>query len=164
MRVGAKKKLLVKCDFCGKEMYRCPSHIHRHNFCSRQCLADYSSKSRNPKGYDTLKDYTNISATFTRINKEMNKSRMTGDVRAKLRLARLNSGAGVTYPKYYGRHEHRVIAERILGRPLKDGEVVHHIDGDVRNNALENLRIFASQAEHARFHAELNAVLKMINS
>ncbi len=94
----------------------------------------------------------------------MNKSRMTAEVRTKLRLARVNSGAGVAYPKYYGRHEHRVVAERILGRPLKTGEVVHHIDGNVRNNNPENLRIFASQAEHAKFHAELNAVLKMINS
>ena len=155
---------LVKCDFCGKEMIRCPSHIHRHNFCSRQCLADYSSKSRNPERYGTLKDYTNISATFTRLNRVMNKSRMTAEIRTKLRLARVNSGAGVAYPKYYGRHEHRVVAERILGRPLKTGEVVHHTGENVRNNSPENLRIFASQAEHAKFHAELNAVLKMINS
>ncbi len=154
----------VKCDFCGKEMVRCPSHIHRHNFCSRKCLADFSSKERNPEGYKELKDFTNISATFSRVNKITNKRRMTAEVRAKLRLARLNSGNGVTYPKFYGQHEHRVVAEQILGRALRKGEVVHHIDGNVRNNKPENLRIFASQAEHAKFHKELNSVLKMIYS
>ena len=155
---------VVKCDFCGKEMIRCPSHIHKHNFCSRKCLADFSSKDRNPNGYRDLKDFTNIAATFSRINAITNKARMTAEVREKLRMARLNSGAGIAYPKLYGRHEHRVVAEQILGRPLEEGEVVHHIDGNVRNNAPENLRIFSSQAEHAKFHKELNSVLKMINN
>lgn len=39
------------------------------------------------------------------------------------------------------RMEHTVIAERILGRPLKKGEVVHHIDGDKMNNKNSNLLI-----------------------
>ena len=68
----------------------------------------------------------------------------------------MNSGEGKTYTKFYGRHEHTVVAEQLLGRPLRPGEVVHHIDGDKRNNRLENLRVFSSQAEHAKFHAEFN--------
>ncbi len=68
----------------------------------------------------------------------------------------MNSGEGKTYTKFYGRHEHRVVAEQLLGRPLCPGEVVHHIDGDKRNNRPENLRVFASQAEHAKFHVEFN--------
>ena len=35
---------------------------------------------------------------------------------------------------------------------LKAGEVVHHIDGDQSNNRLENLMVFASQADHIRHH------------
>lgn len=50
------------------------------------------------------------------------------------------------------RHEHRLVAEQKLGRPLRPGEVVHHIDGDSRNNAPGNLEVLASQAEHARLH------------
>lgn len=34
------------------------------------------------------------------------------------------------------------------------GEVVHHINGDKRDNRPENLRVFSSQAEHARWHKE----------
>lgn len=87
------------------------------------------------------------------LNEELNPTRMTPETREKLRNCRLDSGEGRTYTKQYGRHEHRVVAEQILGRELRPGEVVHHIDGDKRNNAPENLKVFPSQAEHARFHA-----------
>jgi len=48
---------------------------------------------------------------------------------------------------------HRDIAAKKIGRPLRRGEVVHHIDGNRRNNHPDNLHVFASQAEHAAHHA-----------
>jgi hypothetical protein len=44
--------------------------------------------------------------------------------------------------------EHRLIMERHLGRYLDSDEVIHHIDGNPSNNAIENLRLYASQSEH----------------
>lgn len=79
---------------------------------------------------------------------------MTEETRAKLRRLRLGTGKGDSYEKTFGRHTHRVVAERMLGRPLLPGEVVHHIDGDKRNNAPENLFVFQSQADHAKWHKE----------
>ncbi len=46
---------------------------------------------------------------------------------------------------------YRKKAEKISGRKLKPNEMVHHIDGDWRNNKLENLSI-VSKSEHARIH------------
>lgn len=60
---------------------------------------------------------------------------------------------GLAYAKTKGRHTHRIVAETKLGRPLNVKEVVHHKDGNIRNNSPENLAVLPSQAEHARLHA-----------
>ena len=48
--------------------------------------------------------------------------------------------------------EHILVVEKMLGRPLKDGEVVHHINEDKKDNRPENLMVFASHSEHMRYH------------
>lgn len=44
--------------------------------------------------------------------------------------------------------EHRLVMEQMIGRYLQPGEVVDHRDGDGMNNHPDNLRLFASNAEH----------------
>ena len=52
-------------------------------------------------------------------------------------------------------YEHILIAERTLGREVARGQVVHHLDGNKRNNAPENLAVLESQAEHVRVHKRM---------
>ena len=50
------------------------------------------------------------------------------------------------------KHIHVMVAETVLGRPIKKGEVVHHEDMDKWNNHPDNLIVFPSQGDHARHH------------
>lgn len=55
-------------------------------------------------------------------------------------------------------YEHIIVAETKLGRPLLEGEVVHHIDLDKTNNHPDNLQVFASQTEHINYHRQLGHI------
>lgn len=54
--------------------------------------------------------------------------------------------------------EHRMLAERRLGRHLKRSEVVHHVNGDKQDNRLENLVVFENNANHLRHELADDAV------
>lgn len=49
--------------------------------------------------------------------------------------------------------EHRLIMEQYLGRKLTRLEVVHHKDGNGRNNDIENLEVM-SLSDHSRMHVK----------
>lgn len=46
---------------------------------------------------------------------------------------------------------HRMVMMEKLGRDLNSNEVVHHIDGNKKNNSIENLEL-TTASEHARIH------------
>lgn len=51
------------------------------------------------------------------------------------------------------RREHRVIAERLIGRVLTEIEVVHHVDENTVNNDPANLEVYCCNGHHRSRHA-----------
>jgi len=49
--------------------------------------------------------------------------------------------------------EHRYLIEKLLGRKLRIGEIVHHIDGNKSNNNISNLLLMNDVGEHTKLHA-----------
>lgn len=45
---------------------------------------------------------------------------------------------------------HRIVMHNMIGRRLVRGETVDHIDGDKKNNAPDNLRLYRTNADHLR--------------
>jgi hypothetical protein len=124
----------------------------------------YPGKQKNERTYCSRACYLEQLAEENLLKRVNQKGGLTPEERSKIRVKRLEhlaakpqSNNGRTYEKRSGRHVHRVVMEEKLGRKLVQGEIVHHIDGDKRNNHPKNLMLFPSQAEHLNWHRKHDA-------
>ena len=49
-------------------------------------------------------------------------------------------------------YKHRYVMSEFLGRPLLKSEIVHHKNGNIHDNRIENLELFSTVADHTKKH------------
>lgn len=128
----------VPCQICGTTLTRAWSPASgKRATCPGDCLRELRRR------------------TGLRLAAEGKLPEVTPDIQAKAALGRTGKGKGWIENGYRmlmsdGRRisEHRLVMERHIGRKLTPNEVVHHINHDPLDNRIENLRLYASRAEH----------------
>ena len=122
---------MVICDNCKEEFEWTRSTYYlrnnKHFFCDRDCYYEWRKDIRNHPHWKGGKVYM-LNYEFTKMPDHPFAS-VTGYVKTA-----------------------RLVMEGFIGRYLDPKEVVHHIDGDVTNNSIENLMLFANKSEHQKHH------------
>lgn len=152
------------CLFCGKKlelsMFRDKSEYGRAKFCNRTCYLAFHATRYEVRFCELCGASFKWSARWKWTKKFCSKK--CRYLAAKKHGTTYISGNGYVYIKDHSHPDgrktkgyvllHRVIAECMLGRRLRSGEVVHHKNGNTQDNRPENLRIYQSHKEHFDTH------------
>lgn len=131
-----KNRTMVSCAVCGKEFEVKVVDVERGKsfLCSMECRGKWMSDNYSGENSPVFGE---------------NSYRWNGGVRMEDGYVTIRQGQG----KYS--YEHRLIAEKALGRKLKRGEVVHHLNGDKSDNRNCNLLICDSNGYHRWLHERM---------
>jgi len=142
-----------------------------HWKCDR-CFAEFT-KVKNGKTHDPeSKSYCKICISKIGVAKLAGAAGYQAKIKNKFtnRVGTVISGKegypeiyiGKDYPYRPGGYrcirEHIFVMETHLQRRIEKGEIVHHIDGNKKNNKLENL-FLTTVAEHNKLHAESESII-----
>lgn len=153
---GSEKRILIKCDKCGKKNYTSWANYLRgqklknHNgktFC-RSCQSRNNIKIAHKKGPWNKGKYIPP-------EKRKGKSYITSDGYRAIFQYKYDRRYHSQWANY--RKEHLVVMENHLGRQLKKEEIIHHIDGDKINNDISNLWLTSSE-NHRKAHNSLQNI------
>lgn len=134
-----------KCEQCNSEYFISSYKNKTSRFCSQKCLLEwkkiYVFPLHKAPWLSELNKQPGRNAKISRDFAEQRGINQRGQVRTH----------GRSYPKMNSKHIHRQVMEKFIGRKLEYSEVVHHIDGNNKNNDINNLMVM-SRGEHSRLH------------
>lgn len=95
-------QVTVKCHLCGQSFQKATHERRAHNFCCAEHARRWNAQRL---------------AEYNRTENPLNKPGGVLSSRKKHRVNLQGTGEGKAYRKFFGRHEHRAIAEAMHGRP-----------------------------------------------
>lgn len=128
--------LIFDCEICGKhiEKWVSPQNIRlgidQGRFCSRTCAGKWRRGKNHPNWKGPVKQDKD---GYVLIHRP---AHPTANHQGYVR-------------------KHRIVMESHIGRFLTTVEVVHHKNGNVKDNRFRNLKLYASNAEHKRDDCKL---------
>jgi hypothetical protein len=145
--------MIISCPKCGVK-FDPKGKWGPRKFCGRQCAnsRDFSASSRRKKS-DSLLRWTRLhpkpKKQYVPHPRELKDRILSGDGRMMIRAPEGYAGKKYIGGRYI--YEHRYVMEMKLGRLLRPGEIVHHINHDKTDNRKENLVVMTAR-EHAIHH------------
>lgn len=136
-----KTKKQIICPVCGNIFY--PNHKGMIT-CSKKCAAKYRGNKKHLNFVKKIKESKWDGVERKDMWTIEGRTICGGYVWAKCRQHPNAFKDGYIL-------EHRLVVENHIGRLLRENEIVHHIDGNKRNNNISNLMILTKE-EHARLH------------
>lgn len=147
------------CAYCGRSFAPRRDEIAkgRGGFCSRGC-SNLSRQNGLPLDPKTLRRmYVEERQQIDRIATTL-KSHRRAVRRALVDLGIPIRSGGCLPTENCPRTTYRKEASKSIGRKLKRGETVHHIDVDRTNNAPGNLAVLPSRTAHQLAHRQLESL------
>lgn len=162
--------LRFECEHCGTEILRRKGHEREHNFCSRECYwkSDYRSRLVARRNYERNPDAKQTRPCMTcgipvtryiskgqkrffcsrecRWENHRHSKQITASGYVRVFIGRGEPGADVSGHIA----EHRLVMQRLLGRPLLPDENVHHKNGVRDDNRPENLELWTRSQPHGQ--------------
>lgn len=160
---GSEELVRLKCDACGKR-----SRTTWNNYCQYQrkrgwtgrtycqpCAARQSGKAQLGRKCPSVSQANHERRGAKHASwKGGRYIDAQGYVLVNVRSGHNNGKSG--WDSY--RKEHYLVMEEHLGRKLRSGEVIHHIDGDKTNNRPNNLWLAQDQSKHRTAHVSLQGI------